>query len=79
MKQQAVELIRFTASEGHSLKWMEKVIHPQTRKEETVLRYSEYTAVIDVNKLVGDVKEIPIVEYKEWYENLKYNLGISSL
>lgn len=79
MKISNVILKRYTAEKGKSLKWYEWVINPNTRESERVLRYSECTAVIDTNQLDGDVMEIPHDEYKEWWDNNHYYLGLTGL
>lgn len=79
MKISNVELKRYTAGKGKSLKWYEWVMNPNTRENERVLRYSEYTAVIDINLLDGDVMEIPYNEYKEWWDNNYHRLGVTGL
>lgn len=79
MKRSNVKLKRYTAEKGKSLKWYEWVMNPNTRESERVLRYAEYIAVIDTNQLDGDVMEIPTEEYKEWWDNNSYCLGVTEL
>lgn len=79
MQKVKVELVRFTASEGKSLKWRELRTNPHTRKLETVLCYSEYEAVIDTSRLVGEVMEVSIEEYREWYGDNMCCLGVGGL
>lgn len=79
MKISNVVLKRYTADKGKSLKWYEWVMNPKTRECDRVLRYSEYTAVIDTNQLDGDVMEIPCEEYKEWWGNNYHCLGVTGL
>ena len=74
-----IALKRYTASKGKSLKWYECVINPNTRERDRVLRYSECTAVIDINQLDGEVMEIPYEEYKEWWDNNRHCLGVIGL
>lgn len=77
MKTSDIVLKRYTADKGKSLKWYEWVVNYDTREIERVVRYAEYTAVIDTNQLDGDVMEIPCEEYKEWWDNNNYHcLGI---
>lgn len=79
MKQIDIEQRRYTASKDKSLKWYEWVMNPNTRERDRVLRYSEYTAVIDTNQLAGEVMEIPYEEYKEWWDNNHHCLGVTGL
>ena len=79
MKISDIALKRYTASKGRSLKWYECVINSNTRESDRVLRYSECTAVIDTNKLDGEVMEIPYEKYKEWLDNNYHCLGITGL
>lgn len=79
MKISNISLKRYTAGKGKSLKWYELVINPNTREIERVLRYSEYTTVIDTNQLDGDVMEVPYGEYKEWWDNNYHCLGVTGL
>ena len=79
MKISDVTLKRYTASKGKSLKWYEWVMNTNTRENERVLRYSECTAVIDTNKLDGEVIEVSYQEYKEWWDNNYLGLGLSGL
>ena len=79
MKISNVKLKRYTAGKGKSLKWYEWVINPNTRENESVLRYSEYIAVIDTNQLDGDVMEVPYGEYREWWDNNCHCLGVTEL
>ena len=79
MKQIDIELRRYTAEKGKSLKWYVWVVNPDTRERERVLRYAECTAVIDINQLDGDVMEIPYEEYKEWWDNNHHCLGVIGL
>ena len=79
MKKSDIALKRYTATKGKSLKWYECVINPNTRERDRVLRYSECTAVIDINQLDGEVMEIPNEEYKEWWDNNRHCLGVIGL
>lgn len=79
MKISNVVLKRYTAGKGKSLKWHEWVMNPNTRENESVLRYAEYTAVIDTNQLDGNVMEIPYGEYREWWDNNYHCLGVTGL
>ena len=79
MKISDVTLKRYTASKGKSLKWYEWVMNTNTRENERVLRYSECPAVIDTNKLDGEVIEVSYQEYKEWWDNNYLGLGLSGL
>ena len=79
MKISNVVLKRYTAEKGNSLKWYEWAMNQNTRESERVLRYAEYTAVIDTNQLDGDVMEIPYGEYKEWWDKNYYCLGVTGL
>ena len=79
MKTSIVALKRYTADKGKSLKWYEWVMNPNTRESERVLRYAEYTAVIDTNQLDSEVMEIPYEEYKEWWDNNHHCLGVIGL
>ena len=79
MKISNVLLKRYTAEKGKSLKWYEWVINPNTRENERVLRYSECSAVIDINQLDGNVVEIPYEEYKEWWDKNYHCLGLTGL
>lgn len=79
MKISDIALKRYTASKGKSLKLYEYVINPNTRERDRVLRYSECTAVIDINQLDGEVMEIPNEEYKEWWDNNRHCLGVIGL
>jgi hypothetical protein len=74
-----IVLKRYTADKSKSLKWYEWVMNLNTRESERVLRYAECTAVIDTNQLDGDVMEIPYEEYKEWWDNSYYCLGVAGL
>ena len=79
MKISDIVLKRYTACKGKSLKWYEWVTDPKTREEERVLRYAEYSAVININELAGEVLEIPYEEYKEWWDNNYHCLGVTGL
>ena len=79
MKISDITLKRYTADKGKSLKWYEWVMNSTTRESERVLRYAEYTAVIDTNQLDGNVMEIPYEEYKEWWDNNYHCLGVAGL
>lgn len=79
MKISDIALKRYTADKGKSLKLYEWVTDPKTREEERVLRYAECTALIDINRLDGDVMEIPYEEYKEWWDNNYHCLGVTGL
>ena len=74
-----IALKRYTADKGKSLKWYESLMNPNTRECERVLHYSECTAVIDTNQLIGDVMEIPYEEYKEWRDNNYHCLEVTGL
>ena len=77
MKISNVTLKRYTADKDKSLKWYEWVMNSTTRENERVLRYSECSAIIDTNQLDGEVMEIPIDEYKKWWDNNYLCLGMT--
>ena len=75
MKRQDVNYVRFTASDGKSLQWKEKMWDYNQNKEVEEVMYAQKTTIIDINQLIGEVKEIPYEVYQEWYDNNSFNLG----
>ena len=70
-----VNLKRFIASEGKALKWSENYWNEQENVWEILVRYSSREEVIDLNSIVGEVKEIPYDVYKEETKRFCYCLG----
>lgn len=72
-------LVRITANKDKSLKWKEYTYNPYTRQYDIIERYAEAHMLIDLNKVIGEIEEIEIEEYQEWYGKNKYSLGIGLL
>ena len=60
-----VNLKRFIASEGKALKWSENYWNEFEGVWNIATHLSSREAMIDVNCIIGEVKEIPYDEYKE--------------
>ncbi len=65
MEKIEVKYYKFIPGEGKSLKWVERDLDGKELK-----RYSPYIAVIDVNSIVGEVKEVDIEEYYKFMNKL---------
>lgn len=72
-------LVRITANRDKSLKWQEYVYNTDTREYDLIDRYAKAHMLIDLNKVHGEIKEIEVEEYNEWYEKNKCSLCITSL
>lgn len=66
MKREKCEFVRYTASEGKSLKWTLKVYNSIEKRFEAREIYTLKTALIDESELIGDVVEVPEEECIEW-------------
>lgn len=66
MKREKCEFVRYTASEGKSLKWTLKMYDCVEKRFEVREMYALKTALIDESELVGDVVEVPEKECMEW-------------
>lgn len=69
MKREKCEFVRYTASEGKSLKWTLKSYNYCEKRYEAMEMYAEKTALIDESELVGDVIEVPEEECQEWMKS----------
>lgn len=65
MEKKKVNFVRYTSSEGMSLKWKEFGYDYQKKKMEESTRWEEKDAIIDENNLIGEVEEIPYSQYLE--------------
>lgn len=66
MKTEKLTMMRFTAEDGKSLQWTQKVYSCAEHKIVEELQFAERTAVIALEDLVGKVEEIPLMTYREW-------------
>lgn len=78
MEKQEIKFVRYTASEGKSLQWTQKVWSFTQHKEVEEVMFAEKTTIIEEGKLVGKVEEVPFEFYNDWYEKNKNTLGLSS-
>lgn len=78
MKQEEVKLVRFTANEGKSLKWRQRIWNFREHKFEEEEMFAERTTIIDINQLII-IEEIPHDEYLDWYRKIGNTYGISSI
>lgn len=65
MEVKDVNLKRFTAGEGMALKWKELSWDSQLNKMTEGYRWSPKEVFIDINHVLGEVEEIPFIQYKE--------------
>lgn len=70
MKTEKLTMMRFTAEDGKSLQWTQKVYSFVEHKIVEELQFAERTAVIALEDLVGKVEEIPLMTYGEWYDKM---------
>lgn len=75
MDAQKVEFVRYTASEGKSLQWKQKVWLFEEHREIVVTMFAEKTVVLESYMLVGEVEEVAFETYADWYERNKHQLG----
>lgn len=75
MKREKCEFVRYTASEGKSLKWTLKMYDCVEKRYEERENYAYKTALIDESELVGDVVEVPEEECMEWMKSKPMCLG----
>lgn len=66
MKTEKLTMMRFTAEDGKSLQWTQKVYDVVNYKIVEELQFAERTAIIALEDLVGEVEEIPFMTYREW-------------
>lgn len=75
MKREKCEFVRYTASEGKSLKWTLKTYDCVEKRLKVRENYAYKTALIDESELVGDVVEVPEEECMEWMKSNPMCLG----
>lgn len=68
MEVQKIELVRYTASEGMSLQWKQKIWSFTEHKEVVETMFAEKVSIIDTGALVGEVEEVPFEHYQKWHE-----------
>ena len=70
MKTEKLTMMRFTAEDGKSLQWTQKVYSWAEHKIVEEPQFAERTAVIALEDLVGKVEEIPLMSYGEWHDKM---------
>lgn len=60
-----VNFKRFIADEGMVLKWREKSWNYLTNEVRENTRWTPYSAVIDINSIIGEIEEITYDQYKK--------------
>ena len=78
MKREECKFVKYTASEGKSLKYKLDLGEDANEVKECTICVRR-TAVIDEDMLVGEVEEISREEYLEWAETEGRNFGLSAL
>lgn len=70
MKTEKLTMMRFTAEDGKSLQWTQKVYDIVSHKIVEAPQFAERTTIITLEDLVGEVEEIPFMTYREWHNKM---------
>ena len=72
METKEVKFIRFIASEGKSLNWKEQMWSDSKKQWIASDQWARKDAIIDINNLVGEVREVTPEEYSKGIAHMYY-------